>query len=60
MGKWDQQFIHTLMKSRDLTFEISGDNNKKNKKRESKAASLSSFFATEINKAQLIKDIIFS
>ena len=47
MDKWKQQLIDVLMRSRNL-----GDR----KKRESKAAS--SFFATEINKAQLIHDFI--
>jgi hypothetical protein len=44
MDKFHQELIDVLTRSRSI------------KKRESKAAS---FFATEINKAQLINDFIF-
>ena len=48
------ELIDVLMRSRNLGLSNS-------KKRESKAASLSSFFATgNINKAHLINDFIFS
>ena len=53
MDKCNQQLIDVLMKSRNVS-------SLGNKKRESKAASLASFFGMEINKAQLIHDIIFS
>ena len=60
MDKWNQQLIDVLMKSRNVS--SLGNRNRQKQGRESKGASLSSFFGTttEINKAQLIHKFIFS
>ena len=50
MDKFYQELMYVLTIGRNLG----------NNKKESKAASLSSFFATETNKAPLINNLIFS
>ena len=52
MGKWDQQLIDVLMKSRELSFDNGNQGTRKSK---AAAQELSS-----PNKVQLIHNIIFS